>query len=362
MRRVLRITLLLLSAALVGLIGYGAGRAIKGDSTYLKQSFIYHYKNTLSEIKTAAHTVSEWLEPGTRVTRVSYGVFRDTISIPLALTKDNIVTTGSIPLHLTEKIQPGAEVILYDRKNSVYREPAIVSAIDSGSDTANVSFVMPAALNTTKNKKWRAEIAILEADNIKRLPASALVTSENEGDFVWIARADGNHYIAKRQPVSVGLKNTKVFEADHNITPDDLILMNPDKGLKEGQIITRLAERSFPADTKNTHEILAQAAFNEDVQKVRVALFQIKANADKAQGTSCDLPIDPLSYLTDNPPPPPQVVGDPNAYPKPKGCGTCGTTPAAAPAGVAKTGSACGTCDNAATPQKPVFQKPPLPF
>jgi hypothetical protein len=361
MRRILKITVLLFTAALVGGVGYGAGRAIKGDSTYLKQSFVYHYKNAVADIKATAHTISEWVEPGTRVTRVSYGVFRDTVSIPLEVRDDDIIAQGRVAPDVAEKIQTGTEVVLYDGKNVPFREPAILSAIEKGKDEAVLSFVLPNSIGTTGKTKWRAEMTWAEADNIKRLPVSALVTSEDGEHAVWIAQPQGEHYIATLKPVSVGLKSNTIFEADHTLSTEDLILLKPGKNLKEGQKISRVAKRTFPADTQNTHEILAQAAFNEDVQKVRVALFQIKANADKAQGTSCDLPIDPLAYLTDNPPPPPQVVGDPNAYPKPKGCGTCGVTPASAPAGT-KSGGGCGTCGNSATPEKPVLQKPPMPF
>lgn len=333
----------------VGGVGYTAGRLIHGDLPYLKEYIPYQYKNAKAAGRVLWHDVTQALEPGMRVTKISYGVFRDTVDVNLTIPPDDMVAYGMADTDRVKDVPPGTEVILYDRHDNLFPKAGVISRVEDKDDKATVYVVLPDGFPADKNKGWRAEVAVTEADTVKRLPVSALVSTPEGDNFVWLVWREGDHYILTRQSVSVGLRSQDIFEPDSSITADHWIVMNPGKNLKDGQIVTRIARRGFDVDTMNTHEILAKATFDIEIMAVRTALFQIKANKERATGKICSAEIDPLLTLTSNPPPRPRVTADPNAYPKPKGCGTCGGQTPPSAAGIA-------------TGQKPVLLKPPMPF
>lgn len=318
-------------AVCVGVSGYTLGQLLKKDMPYVQEYIPYYYKNIQTMAGSAFQGVKETFEIGTRVTNPEYGVLRQTVSFDIKTMSHHVTTTASLPSFETaQQIKSGMRVVLFTEDNKVLSEPAIISGVDLGMKKSTLHLTMPPLVQQNKEHPVRGELALFEASNIKMLPLSARLTSDTGEYFVWRARAQDHHYIAERVPASSGLKNDEMFEVGHQIGLDDAIIINPSSGLQEGDIISQIAWRHFDVPARTSDDMMAHSVFDKGVENTRRILLQIKADKEQILGATCAFEVDPMVFLTDNPPPKPVIIPKPAPPTPPKA--SCTSCSAAKPA------------------------------
>ncbi|MBN8522055.1 MAG: hypothetical protein J0L77_09200 [Alphaproteobacteria bacterium] len=332
MRKRFEYLIILCVAACVGVSGYALGQLLKKDLPYVQEHVPYHYKNIRNMAGSGFQEIKETFEIGTRVTNAAYGVLRQSISFDIKLIPQQVTGTAILSSYETaQQMKPGMRVVLFTENNKVLSEPAIISSVDLSMKKSTLHLAMPPQVQENKEHPVRGEVALFEASNIKMLPLSARVLSDEGKYFVWRARAQGDHYIAERVPAYSGLNNDQLFEAGHQIGLDDAILMNPSSGLKDGDVIEQIAWRHFDVPVRTSDDMMAHSVFDQGVENTRRILLQIKADKEEILGATCAFEVDPMVFLTDNPPPKPLIIPKPAPPTPPKA--SCTSCSAAKPVG-----------------------------
>lgn len=335
---------LLLTLA-VGLTGYGAGQHLKKDIPRLKPWAVYYFnefKLAAADVKTDALSA---MEPGLRVTHPVYGAYQDYMSIDIK-TNGTIVSDITLPFIDAadmESVAPGKDVLLFRRNGELIKDPAKITDVSLQPDgTRRLTLILPTSVLADGIKRLTGHIVTREAMHVKLLPASALVTDAEDGTFyVWVATAqdaDKKKYTLTRRAVSPGLRNDTLFEADHRIALDDIVVMNPDDGWDDTKTVSQIALRDFERPAGTAQDVLREASYMDNIQETRTVILQIQQDRAALQGFSCGVDNDPLKQLTDNPPPPTGLKESPPPPPPRPGCGTCGMVPPTPPAETAATG------------------------
>lgn len=169
-----------------------------------------------------------------------YGPLVITQTITVTFNKDS--ATGEISQDKIVPIEPGQDVILYDKDGHAMPLGGVVKSTENN----KVIITLPQGTKTD-HLLGELDIITLETKASARLPLSALQTDETGESFIWLAQHDisENSFTFTRHTIKKGLSDATYFEeSGFTLRANDLIVLNPDDKIRSDKkymiIITNL--------------------------------------------------------------------------------------------------------------------------
>lgn len=152
------------------------------------------------------------------------------------------MNSAKVVAELSEKYAPmiktGAEVLIYipDLGTETHSKIRFASRFI---DPNNRTFKVEAGLSPAA-AEYRANMVVVMKINDYTNPQALIlplnaVQKSASGDFVWVARQEGQGYVAAARPVRVGKVYDGMAEIEQGLSAGDRVVVNGYSGLKEGQ-------------------------------------------------------------------------------------------------------------------------------
>lgn len=331
--------ILLGAALLIAVIGYKIGNnlvsAPKEDAALAKQY------DTLFAAKVKGEDVNVYdpkyniISPSDVKGKTYDAAF--TSKGPLLTTVPAQMIPNSLSLHIDEKneeINKTHKILFYDRNDNFLKLGSIEEISHPTDTTTKVSYIFDDFDAATFDKdafRPTAEIIIHESRPVARILHSSVIEEENQS-FIYVARARrddlgvamiqpaGEIIAAKieKHPINTGLSDSQYIAINSDIHPADLILLEPDKKLQDGQLIKINVMKIKAANTPIKTQVWLNTVERETL---------IASEKWKTLIATCDLDAAKAAKIPnigDEKPAP----GCSNSASTPGGCGAMTTTPA----------------------------------
>lgn len=280
--------LLFLSAMILGLSGFFAGRFLDFDGEPLPE------QRTFSALPAR--------DMPYLVATASSGPMLRTVPVRITVEENGKAHTLLEAVH-ADSVQTGQQVMLYGESGDVLPDTGQVVNIAPfpADNTVQITISLPEdypihPIAGEDETEARAAIITLYVSLAKRLPRSARQEeAEDKGSpgFVWKAVLDpeGNasSYKAVRIPLSVWFAGDSYFQAGPEIRSDDLVILSPDEKLRDMQEV-RVEKTVLDAPLRTPVEQAAEervSRFFEDMEK------QLEDSiTDSGENQSCQTPAD----------------------------------------------------------------------
>ncbi|MGC8866048.1 MAG: efflux RND transporter periplasmic adaptor subunit [Bacteroidales bacterium] len=152
------------------------------------------------------------------------------------------MNSAKVVAELSEKYAPmiktGAEVLIYIPDLGIETQSKIRFA-SRFIDPNNRTFKVEAGLSRAA-AEFRANMVVVMkindyTNNQAFIVPLNVVQKSASGDFVWVARREGQRFVANARPVKVGRVYDGVAEIEQGLNAADRVIVNGYSGLKEGQ-------------------------------------------------------------------------------------------------------------------------------
>ncbi len=178
-------------------------------------------------------------------------------------------------------IVAGMKVILYDAQDFALADKGVIARVESGRVLIDlpVSIVEPV----------RAEVILAETQSARRVPVEAVVD-----DAVWLAavKGDGSAVLTRVPVEGQTMRNAHHVHIAEGLRADDYVVINPDAGLRKGDVLTNIEKVAVSAPLLDPADI-ARAQMEElRAQARRYAQEQVSM-PDISGGDAADAVCDP---------------------------------------------------------------------
>lgn len=266
-RIVLFLTLILIGAVVLAVAGFYAGRNAPAP---MRQPDVYGGEQEQGNVSSQpAVAPSRFLEKPYYIAQPSMGFLQQRLALgTINIESQNPRRAVAAYPAGGHDIVSGMKVILYDAQDFALADKGVIARAESG----RVLIDLPASVV----EPVRAEVVLAETQSARRVPVEAVID-----DAVWLAavKGDGSAVLARVPVDRHTMRSAHHVHIAEGLRADDYVVINPDAGLREGDVLT------------NIERVAVTAPLLDPADIARARMEELRAQARRYAQEQVSMPV-----------------------------------------------------------------------